>query len=413
MNAAAAARRGVRLARAATRQLWRYKLRSSLLVSCAALGVAGAITAVNYASGGREQVLSQIGKLGTNVIIVSARPASAVGGRARTGQIATTLRAEDYTALRREVPDIARASAVVGAPLRVKAAGRSKVATVVGIEPDFLTIRNWDVADGEPFDAGQVRRSARVALIGATLARDLFDDQPAVGERITINRVPFEIAGVLRERGLGRDGVNEDQQLYVPLTAAMRRLINVDHYTALVLEIGNFTAMDRAARDIAELLRERHRSRGERDDDFKVQSQKVLIDTQLSSARELGFFVGWIGFSALLVAGLGVLAMAWIAVRDRTREIGTRRALGATMGDMFVQFAYEAALLASLGALAGLALGWVASKVVAARAGLPFVFDGANATLALLVALVLNLAFAAWPARRAARMDPIAALRHE
>lgn len=402
-----------RLVRAATRQLLRHRLRSALIAACAALGVAGAIAAVNYASGGREQVLGQIRKLGTNVIVVTAQPSRAIAGRARTGQIVTTLRAEDYAALRREVPGIARASAVATTPQRLKAAGQSKVTTVVGVEPDFFAIRSWDVVDGESFDAVQLRRSARVALLGATVARDLFGEQLPVGERLTINRVPFEVVGVLRERGQGLDGVNEDQQVYVPLTAAMRRVMNVEHYTALVLEIGDFAQMDAAAATIADVLRERHRSRSARDEDFRVQNQKTLIDTQLASSRELGFFVRWIGFSALLVAGLGVLAMAWIAVRDRTREIGTRRALGATARDVFVQFAWEAALLAGLGALLGLAAGWGVSRLVAAQAGVPFVFDGGNAALALGLALAINVLFAAWPALRAARLDPIAALRHE
>ena len=144
-----------------------------------------------------------------------------------------------------------------------------------------------------------------------------------------------------------------------------------------------------------------------------MQNQKSLVDTQLEAAARLGFFVRWIGLSALLVAGLGVLAMAWIAVRDRTREIGTRRALGATQADVFLQFAWEAVALASIGAAAGLVLGWGVSRIVAARAGLPFVFETGAAAMALVAALLLNLLFASWPALRAARLDPIRALRHE
>lgn len=397
----------------ASRQLWRHRLRSLLVIGCAALGVAGAIAAVNYASGGRQQVLEQIQRLGTHVIVVSAQPSRAVADRARTGAIVTTLREEDYRALRRELPDIARASALSANSLRVKAAGQSKLATVVGCEPEYFAIKRWPLAAGEGFDDAQLRRAARVVLLGATLAQDLFGSQSPLGERLFINRVPFEVIGVLRERGQGLDATNEDQQLYVPLTTAMRRVVSADYYSALLLEIGEFTAMDRAAREITGLLRERHGIRAASGADFKVQNQKTLIDTQLAASRRLTFFVRWIGLSALLVAGLGVLAMAWIAVRDRTREIGTRRALGATAGDVFLQFAYEAGVLASLGVLLGLLLGWAASQLLARLAALPFVFDGGNALLALAVALLLNLLFAGWPALRAARLDPIVALRHE
>ncbi len=377
------------------------------------MGVAGAVTAVNYASGGRQQVLQQIQKLGTNVVTISAAQSRSVAGRARTGAIVTTLQHSDYAALRREIPDIVRASAVATSGQRLKANGQSKPALVVGVEPDYFLIRDWTIAHGMAFDSADQRRSARVALLGATLASDLFGELPPVGERLFVNRIPFEIVGVLRERGQGLDAVNEDQQVYVPLTTAMRRVMNVDHYSSMVLEIADWKSMDRTSTTIGGLLRERHRIRTGQEDDFSVLNQKTLVDAQLQAASQLAFFVRWIGLSALMMSGLGVLAMAWIAVRDRTREIGTRRALGATAADVFLQFAGEAAALAALGAIAGLGLGWGVSRLVAARAQLPFVFEFDTAALALLAALLLNVLFASWPALRAARMDPIAALRHE
>jgi|JRYD01.1.fsa_nt_gb putative ABC transport system permease protein len=398
---------------AAWRQLWRYRTRSLLVMACAALGVAGSIAAVNYAAGGRQQVIDQVARLGTNVIVVSALQDRGSGGRARSGAIVTTLREADLRALRREVPAIARASALVSAGLRLKAAGLSKVSPVVGCEPDFFRIKHWTVTGGETFDDAQSRRAARVALLGATVARDLFGQSSPVGERLFINRVPFEVIGVLAERGQGLDATNEDAQVYVPLGAAMRRLMNVDHYNSLVLEVGEFEALPGAAREVTALLRERHRTGSFRPDDFSVLNQQALGDTRLAASERLGFFVRWIGLSALLVAGVGVLAMAWITVRDRTREIGTRRALGATAADVFRQFAFEAMVLAVAGAACGLVLGWGASLLIAARAGLPFVFDAGNAALAFVAAIVINLAFVSWPARRAARLDPIEALRDQ
>lgn len=400
------------LTAASWQQLWRYPSRSLLVMTCAALGVTGSIAAVNYASGGRQQVIDQVARLGTNVIVVSALQDRGSGGRARSGTIATTLREGDYRALRREVPAIARSSALVSAGLRLKAAGLSKVAPVVGCEPDFFRIKHWAVEQGEVFDDAQLRRAARVALLGATVAKDLFGEASPIGERLFVNRVPFEVIGVLAERGPGLDATNEDAQVYVPLGAAMRRLMNVDHYNALVLEVGDFAAMPAASRDITELLRDRHRTGAFRPDDFSVLNQQELGNTRLAASGRLGFFVRWIGLSALLVAGVGVLAMAWITVRDRTREIGTRRALGATAADVFYQFAFEATVLAVAGAAAGLALGWAVSKLIAARTALPFVFDAGNAALAFAAAIAINLAFVSWPARRAARLDPVVALRH-
>lgn len=401
------------LMRGGLRQIWRYRLRSMLVICCAALGVAGAVTSVNYASGGREQVLARIQQLGTNLLVINAEQSRSVGGRERTGTIVTTLVEADYLALRREVAGIARSSAMVSAGLRLKAGYLSKLAPVLGVEPDFFAIKSWALASGDFFHAEDVRRSARVVLLGWQVARDLYGDENPVGERLFINRVPFEVAGVLAERGQGLDVINEDQQVYVPLTTAMRRLLDVDHYRSILLEVQDSGDMALVAADVTALLRVRHRISAFRPDDFSVGSQQELIDTQLAAASRLGFLVRWIGFSGLVVSGLGVLAIAWISVRDRTREIGTRRALGARREDVFFQFAFEASVLATIGAGSGLGAGWLASKLAASQAQLPFIFDLRNALLALGMAVVLNFVFASWPAIRAARMDPIKALRHE
>ena len=397
----------------ALRQMWRFPLRSLLVVLCAALGVAGAITAVNYASGGREQVLDQIRQLGTNLVIVSAEQSRAVAGRERTGGIVTTLVEEDYRALTRELDDVVRSSALVVSPLRLKAGFLSKVVPVVGVEPAYFAMKWWRLEAGELFDEDDLRRSARLVLLGYGVADDLYPDESAIGQTLFINRVPFQVAGVLAERGPGMDGSNEDQQVYVPLTTAMRRLMNVTYYNAILLEVSQPAALSPALQDATALLRVRHRISPFRPDDFRVQSQQDLIDTQLASADRLAFLVRWIGVSALVVSGIGILAIAWIGVRDRITEIGTRRALGATAPDVFFQFTFEAAVLAGLGVAAGVGAGWLASRITAAQVGLPFVFDQANALLAVVIALVLNLLFASGPALRAARLDPIRALKHE
>lgn len=400
-------------AAAAWRQIARSPLRSSLIAGCAALGVAGAVASVNYATAGRNKLLAQIERLGTNVILVSAQQSRRVAGRARTGTLVTSLREGDLQAVLREVPGIVRSTPIVNGALRLKAGDLSKVANVFGVQPAFFAIRNWELALGDVFDAEQARRSARVTVLGAELARDLYGDSDPRGERLLINRVPFEVIGVLRERGVGVDGVNEDQQLYVPTATAMTRLLNVDWYSGLLLEAADMSQLDAMSESIAALLHDRHHSSDFNPEDFKVQSQKSLIDTQLAAGARLRFLVRWIGVSALLVSGFGVFAIAWIAVRARTREVGTRRALGATRPQVFLQFSLEAGMLALIGMLLGLTIGALATRWSTASSQLPYVFDWANAALALAVALLVNLLAAAMPALHAARMDPVEALRYE
>lgn len=399
--------------RGSVRQLWRYRLRSGLVISCAALGVAGVIVSVDFAAGGRQQVLDQIQRIGTNIVMVTAQADRARAGRARTGSIVTTLREPDYTAIRREVGDVVRSSALVSASLRLKAGDFSKVSAVVGCEPAYFAIKAWPIAEGAIFDETDLRRSARVALLGQTVAVALYGSESAIGQRLFINRVPFLVVGVMSERGQSLDVANEDQQIYIPLTTSMRRLANIDYFNAIALEIQRWDEMDRAAVAISRLLSARHRISSTRQPDFQVQNQKELVDTQLASSARLAFFVRWVGGSGLLISGLGVLAIAWIGVRDRTTEIGTRRALGATAFAVFFQFGFEAIMLAALGSVAGVALGWSGTEIVAVRSHLPFVFDRAAAALALGAALGLNITCSTWPAYRAARLDPVVALKHE
>jgi putative ABC transport system permease protein len=395
------------------RLIWRFRLRSSLILLSATLGVAGVVSSVNYASGGRQQVLDQIRRLGTNVVNVTPQQSRGVGGRARTGSIVTTLVEQDYLAIRRELPSLARSSALATGGFRLKAGEFSKTTSVVGCEPDYFRIKSWSLERGEFFDASDLRKSARVAILGHTVARDLFGYEEAVGRRLFINRAPFEVVGVLAELGQGLDAANEDNQVYVPLSTAMRRVMNVEYFSGLVFELDRWGAMDDGAKAIADMLRRRHHSSPKQPEDFQVQNQKELIDTQTASAERLSFFVRWIGLSGLVVSGLGALAISWIAVKERTVEIGTRRALGATACDIFFQLLFEAAVVSSLGCAFGLAAGWQSSRLIAEQARLPFVFDWTNARVALAFAVGLNLMFALLPSGKAARLDPIRALKYE
>ncbi|MEW6733267.1 MAG: ABC transporter permease [Acidobacteriota bacterium] len=395
------------------RLLWRFRFRSALTLFSAMLGVTGVISAVNYASGGREQVLNQIQRLGTNIIIVTPQQSRSVGGRARTGEIVTTLIEEDYTAIRREVSSISRFSAIVSLGVLLKVGEFSKNSRVIGCQPDYPKIRNWQIVEGEFFGIAEERRSGRVAVLGHTVARDLFSEGSPIGQRLFINRVPFEVIGVLAEYGQGIDNADEDNQVYVPLPTAMHRLMNIDYYSALIFAVSHWQQMDETAKQITAILRQRHHTLAKQPEDFQVQNQKQLIDIQIAASERLNFFVYLIGLCGLFVAGLGILAISWIGVKARTVEIGTRRALGATSFDIFFQIFFEAIVVAVLGSMLGLAAGWQSSHLIAKQVNLPFVFDWQNAWITLTIAIVLNLIFALFPSQKAARLHPIHALKYE
>ena len=368
---------------------------------------------MNYGASGTQNVLEQIRRLGTNVLIITPAPSRSIAGRARTGAAVTTLVERDYVAIKRNVPARTRSSALATQSFWTKAGDLSKNAAIVGCEPEYFAAKDWTVVAGELFDAAQERAAARVAVLGRTVAVDLFGTSSPVGRGMTINRVPFTVIGVLRERGQGLDVSNEDNQIYLPLRTAMRRLMNVDHYAGILVEVDSLRNMDQAANQIQILLHQGHHILPNQPEDFEVQNQKTLLDTQMAAAERLNFFLRWVGASALLVSGLGIVAITWIAVRERTREIGTRRALGASSADIFLQMQCENASLVLLGGLLGIGLSWPISRLLSGQLGLPFVFEGKSALLVFETAGALNLVFSVLSSRKAASISPMEALRYE
>jgi putative ABC transport system permease protein len=397
----------------ALRLMCRYRLRSALLMLSAALGVCGVVCSVNYGASGTKQILDQIRRMGTNVLIVTPAQSRVIAGRARTGVSVTTLVERDYRAVKNEVLSRTRSSALVTQSFWNKAGDLSKNGVVVGCEPEYFLIKDWQVVSGELFGSTHERTASRVAVLGYTVAGDLFGASPPIGQRMMINRVPFTVIGVLSERGQGLDVSNEDSQIYVPLATAMRRLMNVDHYAGIVLEIDSLDSMDAAAEESRFLLHQLHRVQPNRPDDFQIQNQKSLLDTQTAVARRLELFLRWIAASALAVSGLGIVSITWIAMKERTREIGTRRALGATAADIFLEVTCEMLALALGGGLLGIAISWPTSRLISDSVRLPFIFDGKSAVLAFAAAVALNLAFSIFPSRKATSIRPIEALRFE
>jgi putative ABC transport system permease protein len=407
-------RKALLLMTGSLRLIWRFRLRSGLILLSALLGVGGVISAINYAGEGRMKVLNRIQRFGTNVLVVTPQLSRNVGGRAKTGTIVTTLVAADYAEILREIPEIEKSSATITTSFLVKAGDLSKSNCIVmGTEPDYARIRHWRTTEGEFYEMPEMRTSARVAVLGSTVRRDLFDSESPIGKRIFINRVPFEVIGVLEERGQGLDATNEDNQVYVPLSTAMRRLANVDYFSSILLAVTRWDKMDETTEAIHKVLSRRHHAPGNLPEDFQIQNQKALIDTEIASSNRLTFLVRWVGLSGLAVSGLGILAICWIAVGERVGEIGIRRALGATKSDIFFQFLFEAAVISVLGCLAGLVAGWRGTQSIAQQADLPFFFDWTSAELVVGFAMFMNLVFALIPSRRAALLDPIRALKSE
>lgn len=399
--------------RIASRNFRRFRLQSVLIVAASVTGTAGVIVSTGYAAGGRQKILDQFAQLGTNVIIVAPQQSRAVGGRARTGSVVTTLNESDLKAIVQSVDGISSSSPTVSSTLRIRAGDLTKNTTVVGCDPDYFAIKHWALTFGSSFDENALRQQSRIALLGATAARDLFGETNPTGSRITINRVPFTVQGVLAERGQGLDSSNEDDQVYVPLDTAMHRLMNVDYFSSVLFNINSWSSMDAAADQIYRLLAKRHRHGAGSEDDFLVQNRKSLIDTQLSAFSRLTFLVRWIAASALAVSSLGVFAVTWIGIRNRTREVGTRRAIGATRGDILVQFFTEGVIGPIVGCISAIPIANFALRLVDARVMQPLIFSPGAAFAEALGSIALYAAFSLLSSLRAIQIPPMVALRSE
>jgi putative ABC transport system permease protein len=405
-------RRQLYLAWLAARHIWRFRLRSSLMLLSGVLGVGGVTTASSYAAEGRLQVLEQLRKMGASVLVVAARQSRATGTRARTGELVTTLMDRDLQAIRREVAGIEASTPIVTGTFLVKHGDLAKNdCSIVGAEASFDKIKNWPIKAGQFFSPDDVRRARRVAVLGAAVARDLFNDQDPIGEKLFINRIPFDVIGVLGERGQGLDAGNDDNQVFVPLRTAANRLLNVDYYSSILVLVEKGTDLDEASHEIESVLLKTHHPIGGSPVDFEVRNQKALVATRMTAAERLDQYVSLVGASALAMSGLGIFAICWVSVGERHMEIGLRRAIGATSRDIFGQFLLESVGISVAASLVGMIVAWAASAMIARLTGAPFFIDYDRMVIVGFAAIFLNVALSVLPSRRAALIDPVTALR--
>ena len=403
----------LRGARIALRALLANRVRAVLAVLGIVVGVATVIVMMAVGEGAKQEVLGRIRALGTNILIVSAGQIKAVAGRPQVVGNVTTLDLRDARAIGEECPSVARVVPIQSRKLTVKYGTGATNTTVIGISADFPAVRQVRTSSGQFFDAEQVQGSQRVAVVGRTVLANLGAGSSLLGETIRIGNVPFEVVGVLEPRGVNYAGVDEDDQILIPITTALRRLFNLTHLGSLYLQARDERSMELAAREVAALLRERHRLRESQPADFTIQTQADILAAAEATGQTFSLLLGSVAGISLLVGGIGILALMVISVRERTREIGVRRAVGARRQDILFQFVFEAVTLSVVGGLVGMAIGVAGGFVLSYAVGWPTAISSLSMVLAVGVSMGVGVFFGAYPARRAARVDPIVALRAE
>lgn len=397
----------------ALKTLGAHKMRTALAVIGIVIGVSAVILMVAIGRGAEASVLKKIRGLGTNLIIVTAGKVRIIAGRPRQTGNTTSLTVRDAEALAAESSAIAGAAPFQGKKFLVKYEDASTNTVVSGTTPEFSEIRNFSPAKGRFFSEDEVKAAMRVAVVGKTVVNNLFEGRSAVGETIRINNVPFEVIGVLEEKGVNAIGQDDDDQILIPITTVMRRLMNVIYVNNVYVAARDASLMDKAVADMTSILRERHHLKPGKEEDFSIQNQMDILRAEEETSETFTMLLGGIAAVSLLVGGVGILAIMLISIKERVKEIGLRRAVGARRKDILLQFLIEALVLSVAGGLIGIVFGVSGSFVVGWTTELPTSVSAFSIIVAFLFSAAVGLFFGIYPARKAAELDPIYALRSE
>lgn len=388
------------------------KLRSILTMLGIIIGVGAVIVMISIGMGVRQNVTNSIASLGSNMLIVTPGSANKGGVRSAAGSN-QSLKLDDAKAIQKRIKDIDYVAPTVNSSYQVVYGNQNWNTSVYGVTPDYMKIRSLTVASGSFITNADDNSRNRVAVIGSTVATNLFGTKNPVGSNIRIHNQPFKVIGVLESKGQSSMGSDQDDVVLVPLKTAQERLMGITYIRSINIQVTNTNDMDAVQEQVETLLRQRHHIRTGEDDDFNVRNLTSIMETMSSTTTMLTLFLGSIAAISLLVGGIGIMNIMMVSVTERTREIGIRKALGATFKDIMTQFLIESVVIGVAGGLLGVFFGVSISLLISHFSTFTTYITAAPIILSFTFSVGTGLFFGIYPAKKAARLDPIEALRYE
>lgn len=395
----------------AQREIRRNVLRSSLTILGIVIGVAAVITMVTLGGGATAQVTADISSLGTNLLQVHVGQ----GGRGPGGTRADAdmFKVEDTEAIAREISGLEAVAPNASQRVQAIYGNENYSTTVMGSTNGFLLVRDWELESGRQFTDAELRAGKGVCILGSTVRKELFGDQDPTGASIRLQKVPCQVIGVFKSKGQTGFGSDQDDFVLIPLRAFQRRIAGNTDVSTIYISAKNSGSLESIKLNIERLLRERRQITNGKEDDFHLHDMREIMNTLTGTTRVLTALLGAVAAVSLLVGGIGIMNIMLVSVTERTREIGIRLAIGALEQEVLLQFLIEAVVLSCFGGLIGIVLGLVAAAAGAHALQVPFVFNPGIVAVAFVFSAAVGVIFGFFPARKAARLDPIEALRHE
>lgn len=403
------------LLKVAIKAILSHKSRTLLSMLGIIIGVAAVIVMMAIGQGSKESIREEISKMGTNLLTI--RPGGDMrGGVRRDPSEMQTLKIEDYESIRDKAKLVAKISPEVSASGQVIFGGNNTTSTIYGETDEYLEIKQWKVGRGACFTDDDVRKSAKVCVVGATIVKELFGEKcttPPIGKTIRFKNIPFRIVGVLEAKGYNNWGMDQDNVIIAPYTTVMKRIQAQTYLSSIVCSALTEELSDDAIDEITTILRTNHKLKEDADDNFTIRSQQEMMNTMTSTMDTVTIILVVAAAFSLLVAGIGIMNIMLVSVTERTREIGLRMAVGARGMDILLQFLIEAILISLTGGIIGIITGWGISSLVTIVFHFPASIPLWSVCVSFIVCTCIGVLFGYLPARRAANLDPIEAIRHE